>query len=333
MKFSNDVGIDLGTANTVVYVRGKGIVTQEPSVVAYNIEKKQAVAVGMEAKNMLGRTPSNIIAIRPLKDGVIADFETTEMMLRYFIKKAISTGIFKPRIVVGIPSGITGVERRAVIEASQRAGGREAYIIEEPMAAAIGSGLPIDEPKGCLIIDIGGGTTEVAVISLGGMVVAKSLRIAGDELDDVIMEYCKKEYNLLIGERTAEDVKINIASAYPQREEKNMEVRGRDLITGLPKSLNLTSIEIREVISPIVDQITEVIRLTAEQTPPELASDIMERGAMLAGGGALLKGLDKYISEKLKIPVYLAEDPLLSVAEGIGKVLEDIDRFGHVFKN
>jgi rod shape-determining protein MreB len=333
MKFSNDVGIDLGTANTVVYVRGKGIVTQEPSVVAYNIEKKQTVAVGMEAKNMLGRTPSNIVAIRPLKDGVIADFETTEMMLRYFIKKAISTGIFKPRIVVGIPSGITGVERRAVIEASQRAGGREAYIIEEPMAAAIGSGLPIDEPKGCLIIDIGGGTTEVAVISLGGMVVAKSLRIAGDELDDVIMEYCKKEYNLLIGERTAEDIKINIASAYPQREEKNMEVRGRDLITGLPKSLNLTSIEIREVISPIVDQITEVIRLTAEQTPPELASDIMERGAMLAGGGALLKGLDKYISEKLKIPVYLAEDPLLSVAEGIGKVLEDIDRFGHVFKN
>jgi rod shape-determining protein MreB len=255
------------------------------------------------------------------------------MMLRYFIKKAISTGIFKPRIVVGIPSGITGVERRAVIEASQRAGGREAYIIEEPMAAAIGSGLPIDEPKGCLIIDIGGGTTEVAVISLGGMVVAKSLRVAGDELDDVIMEYCKKEYNLLIGERTAEDVKINIASAYPQREEKNMEVRGRDLITGLPKSLNLTSAEIREVISPIVDQITETIRLTAEQTPPELASDIMERGAMLAGGGALLKGLDKYISEKLKIPVYLAEDPLLSVAEGIGKVLEDIDRFGHVFKN
>ncbi len=333
MKFSNDVGIDLGTANTVVYVRGKGIVTQEPSVVAYNIEKKQTVAVGMEAKNMLGRTPSNIVAIRPLKDGVIADFETTEMMLRYFIKKAISTGIFKPRIVVGIPSGITGVERRAVIEASQRAGGREAYIIEEPMAAAIGSGLPIDEPKGCLIIDIGGGTTEVAVISLGGMVVAKSLRVAGDELDDVIMEYCKKEYNLLIGERTAEDVKINIASAYPQREEKNMEVRGRDLITGLPKSLNLTSIEIREVISPIVDQITETIRLTAEQTPPELASDIMERGAMLAGGGALLKGLDKYISEKLKIPVYLAEDPLLSVAEGIGKVLEDIDRFGHVFKN
>jgi rod shape-determining protein MreB len=333
MKFSNDVGIDLGTANTVVYVRGKGIVTQEPSVVAYNIEKKQTVAVGMEAKNMLGRTPSNIVAIRPLKDGVIADFETTEMMLRYFIKKAISTGIFKPRIVVGIPSGITGVERRAVIEASQRAGGREAYIIEEPMAAAIGSGLPIDEPKGCLIIDIGGGTTEVAVISLGGMVVAKSLRVAGDELDDVIMEYCKKEYNLLIGERTAEDVKINIASAYPQREEKNMEVRGRDLITGLPKSLNLTSAEIREVISPIVDQITETIRLTAEQTPPELASDIMERGAMLAGGGALLKGLDKYISEKLKIPVYLAEDPLLSVAEGIGKVLEDIDRFGHVFKN
>ncbi|WP_347315172.1 rod shape-determining protein [Thermodesulfobium sp. 4217-1] len=333
MKFSNDVGIDLGTANTVVYVRGKGIVTQEPSVVAYNIEKKQTVAVGMEAKNMLGRTPSNIVAIRPLKDGVIADFETTEMMLRYFIKKAISTGIFKPRIIVGIPSGITGVERRAVIEASQRAGGREAYIIEEPMAAAIGSGLPIDEPKGCLIIDIGGGTTEVAVISLGGMVVAKSLRVAGDELDDVIMEYCKKEYNLLIGERTAEDVKINIASAYPQREEKNMEVRGRDLITGLPKSLNLTSIEIREVISPIVDQITETIRLTAEQTPPELASDIMERGAMLAGGGALLKGLDKYISEKLKIPVYLAEDPLLAVAEGIGKVLEDIDRFGHVFKN
>ncbi|WP_108310300.1 rod shape-determining protein [Thermodesulfobium acidiphilum] len=333
MKLSNDIGIDLGTANTVVYVRGKGIVTQEPSVVAYNVEKKQAVAVGMEAKNMLGRTPSNIIAVRPLKDGVIADFETTEMMLRYFIKKALSSGVFKPRVVVGIPSGITGVERRAVIEASQRAGGREAYIIEEPMAAAIGAGLPIDEPKGCLIIDIGGGTTEVAVISLGGMVVAKSLRIAGDELDEVIMEYCKKEYNLLIGERTAEDIKINIGSAYPLREEKSMEVRGRDLITGLPKSLNLTSIEIREVIGPIVDQITETIRLTAEQTPPELASDIMERGAMLAGGGALLKGLDKYISEKLKIPVYLAENPLLSVAEGIGKVLEDLDRFGHVFKN
>jgi len=333
IKLFNDIGIDLGTANTVVYVRGKGIVTQEPSVVAYNLEKKQAVAVGVEAKNMLGRTPSNIIAIRPLKDGVIADFEITEMMLKYFIQKALSKGVFKPRIVVGIPSGITGVERRAVIEASQRAGAREAYIIEEPMAAAIGAGLPIDEPKGCLIIDIGGGTTEVAVISLGGMVVAKSLRVAGDELDDVIMEYCKKEYNLLIGERTAEDIKINIGSAYPLKEEKSMEVRGRDLITGLPKSLNLTSVEIRKVLNPIVDQITETIRLTAEQTPPELASDIMERGAMLAGGGALLKGLDKYISEKLKIPVYLAENPLLSVAEGIGKVLEDLDRFGYVFKS
>uniref|UniRef100_A0A7C5KDB5 Cell shape-determining protein MreB n=1 Tax=Thermodesulfobium narugense TaxID=184064 RepID=A0A7C5KDB5_9BACT len=333
MKLFNDIGIDLGTANTVVYVRGKGIVTQEPSVVAYNLEKKQAVAVGVEAKNMLGRTPSNIIAIRPLKDGVIADFEITEMMLKYFIQKTLSKGVFKPRIVVGIPSGITGVERRAVIEASQRAGAREAYIIEEPMAAAIGAGLPIDEPKGCLIIDIGGGTTEVAVISLGGMVVAKSLRVAGDELDDVIMEYCKKEYNLLIGERTAEDIKINIGSAYPLKEEKSMEVRGRDLITGLPKSLNLTSVEIRKVLNPIVDQITETIRLTAEQTPPELASDIMERGAMLAGGGALLKGLDKYISEKLKIPVYLAENPLLSVAEGIGKVLEDLDRFGYVFKS
>ncbi|WP_448589922.1 rod shape-determining protein [Thermodesulfobium sp.] len=333
IKLFNDIGIDLGTANTVVYVRGKGIVTQEPSVVAYNLEKKQAVAVGVEAKNMLGRTPSNIIAIRPLKDGVIADFEITEMMLKYFIQKTLSKGVFKPRIVVGIPSGITGVERRAVIEASQRAGAREAYIIEEPMAAAIGAGLPIDEPKGCLIIDIGGGTTEVAVISLGGMVVAKSLRVAGDELDDVIMEYCKKEYNLLIGERTAEDIKINIGSAYPLKEEKSMEVRGRDLITGLPKSLNLTSVEIRKVLNPIVDQITETIRLTAEQTPPELASDIMERGAMLAGGGALLKGLDKYISEKLKIPVYLAENPLLSVAEGIGKVLEDLDRFGYVFKS
>jgi len=333
IELFNDIGIDLGTANTVVYVRGKGIVTQEPSVVAYNLEKKQAVAVGVEAKNMLGRTPSNIIAIRPLKDGVIADFEITEMMLKYFIQKTLSKGVFKPRIVVGIPSGITGVERRAVVEASQRAGAREAYIIEEPMAAAIGAGLPIDEPKGCLIIDIGGGTTEVAVISLGGMVVAKSLRVAGDELDDVIMEYCKKEYNLLIGERTAEDIKINIGSAYPLKEEKSMEVRGRDLITGLPKSLNLTSVEIRKVLNPIVDQITETIRLTAEQTPPELASDIMERGAMLAGGGALLKGLDKYISEKLKIPVYLAENPLLSVAEGIGKVLEDLDRFGYVFKS
>lgn len=323
--FSNDIGIDLGTANTLVYVKNQGIVLCEPSVVAIQKGTSKVLAVGDEAKRMLGRTPGNIIAVRPMKDGVIADFEITESMVRYFIKKIHNHKVFvRPRIVIGIPSGITEVEKRAVRDSAERAGAREVYMVDEPMAAAIGVGLPIVEPAGNMIIDIGGGTTEVAVISLAGIVFAKSIRIGGDELDQAVIEFIKKTYNLMIGERTAEEVKIKIGSAYPLEKEMKMEVRGRDLISGLPKMINVTSEEVREALAEPVQQIVETARITLERTPPELAADLIERGIMLAGGGALLRGLDKRLSKETGLPVHIAEDPLTAVALGTGKILNEL---------
>ena len=323
-RFSRAIGIDLGTANTLVYVRGRGILLREPSVIAIEAESRKVLAVGEEAKRMLGRTPGNIIAIRPLKDGVIADFDHTEQMLRGFIRKVHRRNSFvHPEVVVGIPSGVTEVERRAVIDAAKKAGAKNAYLIEEPMAAAIGSGLPIGEPTGSMIVDIGGGTTEVAVISLGGIVTAKSIRIAGDEIDEAIIAYVRKVYNLLIGDRTAEEVKLQIGSAFPLEEELTMQVRGRDLVTGLPRSATLTSREVREAINDPVFAIVESVKLTLEATPPELSSDIMDRGIVLAGGGALLRGLDKLIAAETQMPVHLAPDPLSAVAIGTGKALEE----------
>jgi len=325
--FSRDMGIDLGTANTLVYVKGKGIVLCEPSVVAIQRDTDQILAVGEEAKQMLGRTPGNIIAIRPMKDGVIADFDTTQAMIRYFINKALRNRTFfvRPRVVIGVPSGVTAVEERAVREAAMQAGAREAYLIEEPMAAAIGAGLPVHEPTGNMIVDIGGGTTEVAVISLGGIVTSCSIRIAGDEMDEAIMQYIKRTYNLMIGERTAEELKIKIGTAYPANNEEREEVRGRDLVTGLPKTITITSKEVHQALSEPVAAIIEAIRNTLEKTPPELASDIMDRGIVMAGGGALLRGLDRLVAEETGMPVHLADEPLLAVAYGTGKVLENID--------
>jgi len=324
--FARDIGIDLGTANTLVHVKGKGIVIREPSVVAINKVNNQILAVGDSAKNMIGRTPGNIIAIRPMKDGVIADFDVTQGMLKYFIKKAMTTGfINKPRVVICVPSGVTEVEKRAVEEATVQAGGKEAYLIEEPMAAAIGANMPVAEPSGSMVVDIGGGTSEVAVISLGGIVTSKSLRVAGDELDDAIVHYIKKEYNLMIGERTAEEIKMAIGAAYPKKKEEKLEVRGRDLITGLPKNLSVSSVEITEALKEPVNSIVDAIKLTLEKTPPELASDIMDRGIMLTGGGALLSGLDMLIKEETGMPVYIAENPLDCVVKGAGKVLEEIN--------
>lgn len=325
--FSRDMGIDLGTANTLVYVKGKGIVLCEPSVVAIQRDTGQILAVGEEAKQMLGRTPGNIIAIRPMKDGVIADFDTTQAMIRYFINKALrhKTFFVRPRVVIGVPSGVTAVEERAVREAAIQAGAREAYLIEEPMAAAIGAGLPVHEPTGNMIVDIGGGTTEVAVISLGGIVTSCSIRIAGDEMDEAIIHYVKRTYNLMIGERTAEELKIKIGTAYPVDSEEAEEVRGRDLVTGLPKTINITSKEVYHALSEPVAAIIEAIRNTLEKTPPELASDIMDRGIVMAGGGALLRGLDRLVAEQTEMPVHLADEPLLAVAYGTGKVLENID--------
>lgn len=324
--FSRDMGIDLGTANTVVYLRGKGIVLQESSVVALHQETKQVVAVGEEAKRMIGRTPGNIIAIRPMKDGVIADFDVTQTMLRYFINKASRRRtLFRPRVVICVPSGVTEVEKRAVIDAALQAGAREAYLIEEPMAAAIGSGLPVHEPTGNMIVDIGGGTTEVAVISLGGIVTHRSIRVGGDEMDEAIVNYVKRNYNLLIGERTAEQVKIEIGSAFPLEHEESIEIRGRDLVTGLPKTLAITAEEVRDALSEPVGAIVESIKTTLERTPPELASDIMDRGIVLTGGGALLRGFERLVSEETGMPVSLADEPLLSVVRGTGKVLEEID--------
>ena len=322
---SNDIGIDLGTATTLVYVKGEGVVLCEPSVVAVERGTSHVLAVGEEAKRMLGRTPGNIVAIRPMRDGVITNFEVTEAMLRHFIRKVRHRRFqIRPRIVIAIPSGITEVERRAVKESAERAGAREVFLIEEPVAAAIGVGLPIQEPVGNMIIDIGGGTTEIAVISLAGIVFSKSIRIGGDEMNEAIVEYLKKTYNLMVGERTSEDIKIKIGSAYPLEEEMSLEVKGRDLIAGLPKTVTVTSEEIRESLQEPLRAILEITKISLERTPPELASDLIEHGIVMAGGGSLLKGLDKLISEETGLPVHVADDPVTAVANGTGKVLNEI---------
>ncbi|MEW5899117.1 MAG: rod shape-determining protein [Bacillota bacterium] len=325
--FSRDMGIDLGTANSLVYVKGKGIVLREPSVVAIERESGQVLAVGEEAKQMIGRTPGNIIAIRPMKDGVIADFDVTQSMIKYFINRSLRnrTFLIRPRVVVSVPSGVTPVEERAVREAALQAGAREAYLVEEPMAAAIGAGLPVHEPTGNMIVDIGGGTTEVAVISLGGIVTSTSIRIAGDEMDEAIIQYVKKTYNLMIGERTAEEIKIEIGTAYPPENLGSYDVRGRDLVTGLPKTVRVTAEEIYKALTEPVSAILEAIKNTLEQTPPELSADIMDRGIVMAGGGSLLRGLDNLVSEQTGMPVHVADEPLLCVAYGTGRVLENID--------
>jgi len=324
--FSNDMGIDLGTANTLVYVKNQGIVLREPSVVAIDRETRRVLAIGAEAKRMLGRTPASIVAVRPLKNGVIADFEVTQEMIKYFIRKVHNRrSLLHPRIVIGIPSGITEVERRAVQESAEQAGAREVYLIEEPMAAAIGADLPISEPHGNFIVDIGGGTTEAAVISLGGLVVSKSIDIAGDEMDEAVMMHFRRKYNLLIGETTSEDVKIQIGSVFPLKEEKTMEVKGRDQATGLPKTVLITSEEVRQALMEPVQLILDVIKNTLEETPAELAADLVDRGIMLAGGGSLLRGLPDLIRQETELPVHRAADPLSCVALGTGKFLEELD--------
>lgn len=323
--FSSDMGIDLGTASTLVYIKNEGIVLCEPSVVAVESGTSNVLAVGEEAKRMLGRTPGNIIAIRPMRDGVIADFEITESMLRYFIKKVHnSRRLVRPRVIIAIPSGITEVEKRAVKDSALHAGAREVFMLEEPVAASIGVGLPIQEPSGNMVIDIGGGTTEMAVISLAGVVFSKSIRIGGDEMDEAITNYLKRTYNLMIGERTAEEIKITIGSGYPLDEEMTMEVRGRDLVAGLPKRINVSSEEIREALAEPIAQIVEAVRITLERTPPELSADLIEKGIILAGGGALLRGLDKLIAEETGLPVHIADDPLTAVVLGTGKVLSEL---------
>ena len=325
-RFTRDMGIDLGTANTLVYVRREGIVLREPSVVARRVDGGEVLAVGEEAKKMIGRTPGDIIATRPLRDGVIADFDTTASMLSYFIRRGLrGRSLMRPRVIVGIPSGVTEVEKRAVIDATLQAGAREAYLIEEPMAAAIGAGLPVSEPVGSMVVDIGGGTTEVAVIALGGIVTARSIRIAGDEMDEAIIQYSRKAYNLLIGERTSEDIKIKIGSAYPQKDEQSIEVRGRDLVSGLPRTVRMTSNEIREAMAEPIAAIVEAVKMTLERTPPELAADIVDRGIVMAGGGSLLRGLDRLLGEETGMPVTLTEDPLSSVVLGTGRALEEIE--------
>jgi rod shape-determining protein MreB len=323
--FSSDLAIDLGTANTLVYIKGRGIVLREPSMVVVDDRNGRIQAVGSEAKDMLGKTPANIRAIRPMKDGVIADFEITEKMLQYFIKKTRTGNQFlKPRIVIGIPSEITQVERRAVRDAALRARANEVFLIEQAMAAAIGADLPITEPGGNMIVDIGGGTTDVAIISLSGIVISKSVRIASNEMDEAIIQYIKKKYNLLIGERTAEQVKIRIGSAYPLDEPLEMEIKGRDLTYGIPKTLNINDSEIREALEGVVQTIIEVVKNTLEKTPPELAADIVDRGIILCGGGALLKNLDKRLREETSLPIFIADDPLSSVVLGAGKILENL---------
>jgi rod shape-determining protein MreB and related proteins len=322
--FSSDVAIDLGTATTLVYVKGRGIVLQEPSLVVVHKSTNQILAVGNNAKLMLGRTPGSIVSIRPMKDGVIADFEVTERMLRHFISQVHNRRSFvRPRIVVAIPSGCTEVEKRAVKDSAFQAGAREVYLVEEPMAAAIGAGMPISEPQGNMIVDIGGGTTEVAVISLSDIVYGKSIRVAGDELDEAIINYIKRTYNILIGERTAEDIKIQIGSAFPLEQELRMQIKGRDLVTGLPKTIELTSEEIREALEEPLVAIIEAIKLTLERTPPELAADIVDRGIILAGGSSLLKGLDERLRDETGVPVNLADDPSTAVAMGVGRLLDE----------
>lgn len=334
--FSNDLAIDLGTANTLVYLKGKGIVVSEPSVVAVqkdSMGQRKVLAVGTDAKNMLGRTPGSIVAIRPMKDGVIADFDITEEMLRYFIRKIHNRkALVRPRIVICVPSGITQVEKRAVKESAESAGAREVYLIEEPMAAAIGAGLPITEASGNMIVDIGGGTTEVAVISLAGIVYAKSVRVGGDKMDEALAQHLKRKYNLLIGERTAEQIKIQIGSAYPDpptaegpAKLRTMEVKGRDLVSGIPKTLEIDDQEIREALSEPINAIVEAVRIALERTPPELAADIVDKGIVLAGGGALLRNLDQLLREETGLPVVIAEDPLSCVVLGSGKVLDELD--------
>lgn len=324
--FSSDIGIDLGTANTLVYVRDHGIVLREPSVVAVKAGTDLVLAVGDDAKRMLGRTPGNIVAVRPLRDGVIADYVVTEAMLRHFIRKVHNRrGWIRPRIVIAVPSGITEVEKRAVNESAAAAGAREVHLIEEPMAAAIGVGLPVHEAAANMIVDIGGGTTEIAIISLYGLVYSRSVRVAGDELDEAIVQFMRRAYNLLIGERTAEEIKIRMGSAFPQANETSVEVKGRDLVAGLPKTIKVTSQEIREALLEPLEVIIESIRVTLERCPPELSADLVDRGIMLAGGGALLKGIDKLISEETGLPVHVAEDPLSAVAEGTGKLLDELD--------
>lgn len=331
---AKDIGIDLGTANTLVHVRGKGIVVREPSVVAIDTNNDKVLAVGNAAKDMIGRTPGNITAIRPMKDGVIAAYDVTQTMLRAFIKMVSSSNILtKPRVVICIPSGVTEVEKRAVEEATLQAGAREAFLIEEPMAASIGAGLPVEEPTGCMVVDIGGGTSEVAVISLGGIVTSKSVRVAGDAFDAAIVAHIRKEYNLMIGDRTGESVKLNIGSAYPLEEEIEMDIRGRDLLTGLPKNINVSSVEIRKALEEPIMQVIDAIKFTLEKTPPELSADIIDRGITLTGGGALIRGLDALISKETEIPVKVAENPLDCVALGTGKVLEELDTLKKVLIN
>jgi len=326
-----DMAVDLGTANTLVYVRGRGIVLNEPSVVALNTNNGQVVAVGADAKRMIGRTPGNIVAVRPLKDGVIADFDVTERMLRYFIQKVHRrTRMAKPRIVVAVPSGITGVEQSAVKEAGHQAGARKVYIIEEPMAAAIGAGLPVNEPTGNMVVDIGGGTTEVAVISLGGIVTSQSIRIGGDELDQALISFGKKEHSLMLGERTAEEIKVALGSAFPSADELHAEIRGRDLVSGLPKTVMISAAEVRRAIEEPLNLIIDAVKSTLDKCPPELAGDVMDRGIALTGGGALLRGLDQRIREETGMPVHIADSPLESVVLGTGKCVEDFETLKQV---
>lgn len=327
-RFSHDIGIDLGTANTLVYVRGKGIVINEPSVVAINTKNKQILAIGDEAKRMVGKTPANIIATRPLVDGVVSDFEITEQMLKYFIEKVHKESFVlfpRPRVVVGIPSGVTEVEKRAVEDAATNAGARHAFLIEEPMAAAVGAGLEVHDAAGSMIVDIGGGTSEVAVISLGGIVASRSIRIAGDELTDDIINFCKEEFNLQIGERTAETIKINIGSAAKLDRVLEAPVRGRDMVSGLPKEMIINSDQVRQALAKSVRAIVDAVKYTIEETPPELLADIMDKGVFLAGGGALLRGLDLLLAQQTKMPVHISQDPLTAVVRGTGMVLEDLD--------
>jgi rod shape-determining protein MreB len=330
---SNDIGIDLGTANTLVYVRNQGIVLNEPSVVAVEKSSGKVLAVGSAAKEMTGRTPGNIAAIRPLKDGVIADFEISEKLISDFIRRVVRRKyLMKPRVVISVPSGITEVEKRAVRDSAENAGAREVYLLQEPMAAAIGVGIPVEQPTGSMIIDIGGGTCEIAVIALNGIVNDTSIRVAGDELNEAIIMYLKKNYNLLIGELTAEDIKIKIGSAYPLEKELSMEIRGRDLVAGIPKNLNLSSAQVREALSETIDIMVEAVRQALERTPPELASDILEKGIILTGGGALLRGLDKRLREETNLPVNVADDPLTCVVRGAGKVLENFVHYSKVLE-
>ncbi len=328
--FKKDIGIDLGTANTLVYAKGKGIILREPSVVAVDTKTDVVKYVGMEAKNIIGRTPGSIRAVRPLKDGVIADFDMTTAMLQEFIRKALGNPFTKARVIICIPSGVTAVERRAVKEAAEGAGAKRVAIIEEPMAAAIGAGLPVESPTGSMIVDIGGGTSEVAVISLCGIVTSRSVRVAGDEFDNSIINFIKKKYNLLIGERTAEQIKISIGSAYPTDEDTELEIKGRNLLTGLPENISVTSEEIRDALSESLSHIIEAIKVTLERTPPELSADIIDAGITLAGGGALLRGLDRLINEETGIPVHIAERPLDCVVDGTGKLLDNIEELQDV---